>query len=85
MENVKERVIELVANRSGVPASEITTESTWSDLNVDSLDVIELMMGVETEFGVVIPDSDMEKLPNVGMVIEYLEGFNERIIESDEK
>ena len=69
-ENVKE-IIEEQLNLDGV---EITMESNFKDdLDADSLDLFELVMAFEEEYGVEIPSEDLEKITTVGAVIEYLQ------------
>ena len=74
MEDLLSRVKRVVAGKLGVSEDTITIESDFiSDLGADSLDVAELVMLFENEFSVEIPDTDMEKIKNVGDVVKYLE------------
>ncbi|MBR6328801.1 MAG: acyl carrier protein [Lachnospiraceae bacterium] len=69
-----ERISELIADQLGIDASEITADSRFNeDLNADSLDLFELVMAIEEEYGVEIPSEDLEKLATVNDVIEYIE------------
>lgn len=69
LEKVKE-VIEEKLNAEGL---EITEETSFKDdLNADSLDLFELVMALEDEFGIEIPSEDLEKLNTVGDVLNYL-------------
>ena len=69
LEKVKE-VIEEKLNAEGV---EITEETSFKDdLNADSLDLFELVMALEDEFGIEIPSEDLEQLSTVGDVLDYL-------------
>ncbi len=69
LEKVKE-VIEEKLNADGV---EITEDTNFKeDLNADSLDLFELVMALEDEFGIEIPSEDLEKLVTVGDVLKYL-------------
>lgn len=69
LEKVKE-VIEEKLNAEGV---EITEETSFKDdLNADSLDLFELVMALEDEFGIEIPSEDLEQLSTVGDVLNYL-------------
>lgn len=57
----------------GVEGDEITLESSFiDDLGADSLDIVELIMALEEEFDLEIPDSEAEKISTVGDVIEYI-------------
>ena len=56
-----------------VDADEVTLEASFvDDLGADSLDVVELIMGLETEFDIEIPDEDAEKISTVGDAVEYI-------------
>jgi len=72
--SVEEKVISIVAEQLGVPKEEDTLESSIiEDLKADSLDVVELVMELEDEFDITIPDDDYEKLRTVGDAIRYIE------------
>ena len=67
MASVQERVIEIVASQLGVSKDQITPETSFiNDLGADSLDTVELVMALEEEFGIEIPDEDAEKILTVG-------------------
>lgn len=69
-----EKVKKVVAEQLVVKPEEITEDSNFiTDLGADSLDVVELVMSLEEEFGVEIADEEAEKLTTVKEVIEYLE------------
>lgn len=71
---VVDKVKEIVVEQLGVDASEVTTEAAFvDDLGADSLDVVELVMAMEEEFGLEIPDEDAEKITNVAEVVSYIE------------
>ncbi len=70
---IEERIKEIIADQLGVEAEKITPEAKFvEDLGADSLDVVELIMAFEEEFGIEIPDEDAEKIQTVGDVINYL-------------
>ena len=69
-----EKMKELIEEKLGLDGVEITAETSFKDdLGVDSLDLFELVMALEEEFGVEIPSEDLEKLTTVGAVVEYIE------------
>lgn len=68
-----EKMKELIAEQLGADAAEIKEESSFKDdLGADSLDLFELVMALEEEYGVEIPADDLEKIATVGDVINYL-------------
>jgi acyl carrier protein len=72
--SVKDRVIEIVAEQLGVNKEQITPETSFvNDLGADSLDTVELVMELEEEFDINIPDDAAEKIQTVGQAIEYIE------------
>ena len=69
-----ERVKEIIEDQLSLDGVEITMESSFKDdLEADSLDLFELVMAFEEEYGVEIPSEDLEKITTVGAVIEYLQ------------
>lgn len=74
MANVFERVRGIIVDKLGVEAKEVTPEASFAnDLGADSLDTVELIMELEKEFNITIPDQDAQKISTVGDVIKYLE------------
>jgi acyl carrier protein len=72
--SVPERVIEIVADQLGVDKEKITRETSFvNDLGADSLDTVELVMELEEEFDINIPDDAAEKIQTVGQAIEFIE------------
>lgn len=72
--NTTQRVIHTIAQQLGLNESEITPTSTFDELNIDSLDLLEATMALGDEFGVQIEYDDTFKWKTVGDAIEYLEG-----------
>ncbi|MFQ5446796.1 MAG: acyl carrier protein [Saprospiraceae bacterium] len=74
MSNIAERVTKIIVEKLGVEESEVTPEASFTnDLGADSLDTVELIMELEKEFDISIPDEQAEKIQTVGQAIEYLE------------
>lgn len=72
--SIEERVKKIVVEQLGVKPEQVTAEAKFmEDLNADSLDIVELVMAFEEEFGKEIPDEEAEKLQTVGDVIKYVE------------
>ncbi|MCC6807921.1 MAG: acyl carrier protein [Deltaproteobacteria bacterium] len=73
MANLEDRVRALVAEQLGVQATEVKMESAFiDDLGADSLDIVELVMAMEEEFGFEIADEHAEKIKTVGDAISYI-------------
>jgi acyl carrier protein len=71
---VEEKVKSIIAEQLGIKLEEVTpTASFIDDLGADSLDTVELVMALEEEFGIEIPDEDAEKMTTVGEAIKYIE------------
>lgn len=69
-----DKIRELLAQQFEVSAETISMETNIvDDLGADSLDVVELIMSVEDEFGISIPDEDAVELSTVGKIVEYIE------------
>ena len=70
---VIDKVNEIIAEQLGVKKEEVTDNAKFiDDLGADSLDTVELVMALEEEFGVEIPDEDAEKMVTVGEAIKYI-------------
>ena len=73
-EAVADRVRAIIAEQLGVKLEEVTDSASFiEDLGADSLDTVELVMALEEEFGIEIPDEDAEKMASVGDAIKYIE------------
>ncbi len=72
--NLKEKVTEILCERLAVDKKEVVLEADLSkDLGADSLDEVEVIMAIEEEFGIDIPDEDAEKIKKVEDILKYLE------------
>ncbi len=70
---IEEKVIQIVSEQMSVDKGEIKRETSFvNDLNADSLDTVELVMELEDEFDLTIPDEEAEKLKTVGEAIDYI-------------
>lgn len=70
---VFEKVKKIIVEQLGVEEEEIAMESSFiDDLGADSLDIVELIMALEEEFDIEIPDSEAEKIQSVGDAVEYI-------------
>jgi acyl carrier protein len=71
--SVEERVKEIIVEQLGVDAAQVTERAKFvDDLGADSLDTVELVMALEEEFSLEIPDEDAEKITSVGEAIDYI-------------
>ena len=74
MASVKEKVVEIVSEQLGVNKDQINADTHFvNDIGADSLDTVELVMELEEEFDINIPDDAAEKIQTVGEAIEYIE------------
>ena len=72
-EEVFEKVKKVIVDQLGVSESSVTMEASFIDeLGADSLDIVELVMALEEEFDIEIPDADAEKVVTVNDVVEYI-------------
>ena len=70
-----DKVKDVVLDKLGVEDSQITMEASFvDDLGADSLDTVELIMELEEEFGIEIPDEDAEKIISVSAAVNYIDG-----------
>jgi acyl carrier protein len=76
--SVEEKVKEIIVEQLGVDEDEVTAEASFTDdLGADSLDIVELVMAFEEEFGIEIPDEDAEKIGRVREAVEYISKSSE--------
>ena len=69
-----DKVKEVIIDKLGVEEDKIVTDASFvDDLGADSLDTVELIMQLEEEFGIEIPDEDAEKMTTVKSVVDYIE------------
>jgi acyl carrier protein len=77
MSDTADRVKKIVVEHLGVEADKVTEDASFiDDLGADSLDIVELVMAFEEEFGVEIPDDAAEKISTVKDAIDFIEGSN---------
>ena len=73
-EEIFEKVKGIIVEQLGVADTAVTMEASFiDDLGADSLDIVELVMAIEEEFDIEIPDSDAEKVVTVGDVVDYIQ------------
>ncbi|HSV97041.1 MAG: acyl carrier protein [Spirochaetota bacterium] len=69
-----EKIRKIIVDQLGVDESEVTEDASFvDDLGADSLDTVELVMALEEEFGIEIPDEDAEKIITVGDAVKYID------------
>ena len=72
--SVADRVKQIIVEQLGVDAAEVTPQAHFvNDLGADSLDTVELVMELEEEFDITIPDDAAEKIQTVGQAVQYIE------------
>ncbi len=77
--SIEAKVKELIVEQLGVEASQVTETARFvDDLGADSLDTVELVMALEEEFSIEIPDEDAEKITSVGDAIKYINEHAEK-------
>ncbi len=79
MEPVVDRVKKIIVDQLGVEEETVTPEASFvDDLGADSLDTVELVMALEEEFGIEIPDEDAEKITRVREASDYIEKHSKK-------
>ena len=72
--DITEKVRDIIAQQLGVGREEVTLKANFAnDLGADSLDTVELVLAIESEFDIQIPDNDSEEIANLGQAIVYIE------------
>ena len=78
MSDIEQRVKKIVSEQLGIAEADIKNESTFvDDLGADSLDTVELVMALEDEFEIEIPDEEAEKITDVQLAIDYAKAHAE--------
>lgn len=78
MDNEKQKVLEVVAEQLGVDIEGLTENTSFKDdLNADSLDLFQIIMSLEEEFGIEIKNEDAEKILTIGDALKYVESKKE--------
>jgi acyl carrier protein len=75
--SVEQEVIDLIVEQLGVDREEVTLEKSFVALNADSLDLTELIMNLEEQFGCEISEEEARNLNTVGSVVDYIERHRE--------
>ncbi len=73
---VLEKLISMAAERFGMEKMSLSANTTFEELNIDSLDMVELLMGIEDEFDITVDDEDVENFTTLGDVAEYISNKN---------
>lgn len=74
MENIYKRLVSIVVEQLGVDEDQVSKTSRFTDdLGADSLDVVELVMAIEEEFGIEVPDDQAEKMITVQDAVDYIQ------------
>ncbi len=71
--SIENKVKKIVADQLEVDISKLTKETTFEDIDADSLDIVELVMALEEEFDLEISDQEIENIKTVGDVVKYIE------------
>ncbi len=71
--DVKEKVKSIVADQLEIDIDKLTMETTFEEIDADSLDIVELVMTLEEEFELEISDEEIENIKSVGDVVKYIE------------
>lgn len=77
-QNTQDKVARIIAEKLSIDASTITLDSTLQDLGADSLDLVEIIMKLEEQFGIEVDDAKAETLKNVNDVVEYVHSMRSK-------
>jgi len=77
-QEIRDKIIEIVTKKLSIDRETVIKSHSFEDLGADSLDMVEIVMKLEEEFGIEINDDDAEKLTSLGQVVEYIEGLTEK-------
>jgi len=72
------KIADIVAEKLDIEKATLSEGSTFQDLGADSLDMVEIIMKLEEQFGIEVNDEDAEKLENVGQAVEYVHKLRSR-------
>ena len=74
---MQDKIIKMIANKLSKKVEDVKLESKLiEDLGADSLDIVELLMMLEDEYGITIPDQDAMQLSTIGDIVKFMEGQN---------
>lgn len=71
--NIEEKVKEIISEQLEVAADKLTAETTFEEIDADSLDIVELVMGLEEEFDLEISDHEIEEINTIGDIVNFIE------------
>ncbi|TET36107.1 acyl carrier protein [Candidatus Dependentiae bacterium] len=77
-QNTQDKVARIIAEKLSIDASTITLDSTLQELGADSLDLVEIIMKLEEQFGIEVDDAKAETLKNVNDVVEYVHSMRSK-------
>lgn len=77
-QNTQDKVARIIAEKLSIDASTITLDSTLQELGADSLDLVEIIMKLEEQFGIEVDDAKAETLKNVSDVVEYVHSMRSK-------
>lgn len=69
---IKERVVAIITEQLAIEPERVTDMSTMEDLGADSLDAVEVVMAIEEEFSLQMPDQDVDALKTIGDIVDYV-------------
>ena len=71
--NLSDKVKQILAEQLSVDQADLTDNTSFDDLNADSLDVVDLLMSIEDEFEIEVPDEEIENIKTVDQLVKYIE------------